>query len=156
VGEAVDHAHKNHVLHRDLKPANIMLDSGGIARVMDFGIALESTRAATNSRSLLDTAGTPRYMPPEQYYGKSVRASDVYAMGVCLYEMSTGQLPFAAAGVEDLIEAKRERRYPAPSSLHSELPKEFDLLIAAALEPDPQNRVSSASEFLELLDAVPV
>jgi tRNA A-37 threonylcarbamoyl transferase component Bud32 len=157
VGAAVDHAHKNHVLHRDLKPANIMLDTGGIARVMDFGIALESTRTMTNwSPAVLDDSGTLRYMPPEQHFGKSVRASDIYAMGVCLYEMSTGHPPFAARGVEELIEAKRARRYPAPSSIRSELPKEFDLFIAAALEPDPQNRVSSAPEFLELLDAIPV
>ena len=157
VCEAVDHAHKNHVLHRDLKPANIMLDSGGIARVMDFGIALESTRTMTNSSSaILDTSGSPRYMPPEQHYGKSVRASDVYAMGVCLYEMATGHPPFAAGTIEELIEAKRSRRYPAPSSLRAELPKEFDLFIAATLEPDAQNRVSSASEFLELLDAIPL
>jgi tRNA A-37 threonylcarbamoyl transferase component Bud32 len=154
---AVDHAHKNHVLHRDLKPANIMLDSEGIARVMDFGIALESTRAMTVSTpAFLDSSGTLRYMPPEQHYGKSVRASDIYAMGVCLYEMTTGHPPFSAGTPEELIEAKRSRRYPAPCSLRSELPKEFDLFIAAALAPDAQNRISSAPEFLELLDAIPV
>ncbi len=156
VGEAVEHAHKNHVLHRDLKPANIMLDTAGIARVMDFGIALESTRtAASAGPGVLDASGTLRYMPPEQHYGKSVRASDIYAMGVCLYEMATGHPPFAAGTVEELIEAKRARRYPAPSSLRAELPTEFDLFVAAALEPDARNRVSSAPEFLEMLDAVP-
>jgi len=153
---AVEHAHANHVLHRDLKPGNIMIDTGGIARVMDFGIALESTRTMTNSSpAVLDASGTLRYMPPEQHYGKSVRASDVYALGVCLYEMATGHPPFAAGTVDELIAAKRARRYPAPSSLYSELPKEFDLFIAAALAPDPQKRVSSAPEFLELLNELP-
>jgi tRNA A-37 threonylcarbamoyl transferase component Bud32 len=156
VGEAIEHAHKNHVLHRDLKPANIMLDVSGIARVMDFGIALESTRtAASAAASRLDTWGTVRYMPPEQHYGKSVRASDIYAMGVCLYEMATGHPPYAVESLEELIAAKRARRYPAPTSLRPELSKEFDLFVAAALEPDPQHRISSAREFLEGLDAIP-
>jgi tRNA A-37 threonylcarbamoyl transferase component Bud32 len=152
---AIEHAHERHVLHRDLKPANIMLDTGGIARVMDFGIALESTRTMTSTEpGALDASGTLRYMPPEQHYGKSVRASDIYAMAVCLYEMATGHPPFAAANVDELIDAKRSRRYPAPSSLRPELSKEFDLFIAAALEPDAQNRISSAPEFIELLDAI--
>lgn len=152
---AIEHAHKNHVLHRDLKPANIMIDENGIARVMDFGIALESTRtAASVGPGHLDASGTLRYMPPEQHYGKSVRASDVYAMGVCLYEMTTGTLPFAAGSVEELIEQKRARRFPAPSALVPGLPKEFDLFVTSVLAPDPQERMGSAMEFLELLEGV--
>jgi len=152
---AIEHAHKNHVLHRDLKPANIMIDDNGIARVMDFGIALESTRTVTSvGPGHLDASGTLRYMPPEQHYGKSVRASDVYAMGVCLYEMTTGTLPFAAGGVEELIEQKRARRFPAPSSLVPGLPRELDLFVTSVLAPDPQERMGSAMEFLELLERV--
>jgi len=152
---AIDHAHKNHVLHRDLKPANIMIDDNGIARVMDFGIALESTRTMTSTGpGHLDASGTLRYMPPEQHYGKSVRASDVYAMGVCLYEMTTGTLPFAAGGVEELIEQKRARRFPAPSALVPGLPRELDLFVTSVLAPDPQERMGSAMEFLELLEGV--
>ncbi|MDD5301986.1 MAG: serine/threonine-protein kinase [Elusimicrobia bacterium] len=155
VCQAVDHAHKNHILHRDLKPANIMIDENGIARVMDFGIALESTRTmASAGPGFLDASGTLRYMPPEQHYGKSVRASDVYAMGVCLYEMTTGTLPFAAGSVDELIEQKRGRRFPAPSALVPGLPKEFDLFVTAVLAPDPQDRMGSALEFLELLEGV--
>jgi serine/threonine-protein kinase len=152
---AIEHAHKNHVLHRDLKPANIMIDDNGIARVMDFGIALESTRTVTSvGPGHLDASGTLRYMPPEQHYGKSVRASDVYAMGVCLYEMTTGTLPFAAGSVEELIEQKRARRFPAPSSLVPGLPRELDLFVTSVLAPDPQERMASAMEFLELLEGV--
>ena len=152
---AIEHAHKNHVLHRDLKPANIMIDDNGIARVMDFGIALESTRTVTSvGPGHLDASGTLRYMPPEQHYGKSVRASDVYAMGVCLYEMTTGTLPFAAGSVEELIEQKRARRFPAPSSLVPGLPRELDLFVTSVLAPDPQERMGSAMEFLELLEGV--
>ncbi len=152
---AIDHAHKNHILHRDLKPANIMIDDNGISRVMDFGIALESTRTMANGgQDYLDASGTLRYMPPEQHYGKSVRASDVYAMGVCLYEMTTGTLPFAAGSVEELIEQKRNRRFPAPSTLVPALPREFDLFVTSVLAPDPQERMGSALEFLELLEGV--
>jgi serine/threonine-protein kinase len=94
-------------------------------------------------------------MPPEQHYGRSVRASDVYAMGVCLYEMATGHPPFPAASVDELIAMKRARRYPPPSTLLPELPKELDFFIAAVLEPDPRQRVSSAMEFLDLLGGLP-
>jgi serine/threonine-protein kinase len=135
-----------------------MIDAGGIARVMDFGIALESTRTATGTGAgpgVLDASGTLRYMPPEQHYGGSVRASDVYALGVCLYEMATGHPPFPAGSVDELIAMKRARRFPPPSTLLPGLPKEFDLLIAAALEPDPGRRVPSARELLELLDGLP-
>ncbi|MCM2303537.1 MAG: serine/threonine protein kinase [Elusimicrobia bacterium] len=152
---AIDHAHKNHVLHRDLKPANIMIDENGIARVMDFGIALESTRTVTSTGpGHLDASGTLRYMPPEQHYGKSVRASDIYAMGVCLYEMTTGTLPFAGGTVEELVEQKRARRFPAPSALVPGLPRELDLFVNSVLAPDPKERMGSALEFLELLERV--
>jgi tRNA A-37 threonylcarbamoyl transferase component Bud32 len=152
---AIDHAHKNHILHRDLKPANIMIDENGIARVMDFGIALESTRTITSvGPGHLDASGTLRYMPPEQHYGKSVRASDVYSMGVCLYEMTTGTLPFAAGSVDELIEQKRNRRFPAPSALVPGLPRQLDLFVTAVLAPDPQDRIGSAGEFLELLEGI--
>lgn len=152
---AIDHAHKNHVLHRDLKPANIMIDENGIARVMDFGIALESTRTVTSTGpGHLDASGTLRYMPPEQHYGKSVRASDIYAMGVCLYEMTTGTLPFAGGTVEELVEQKRARRFPAPSALVPGLPRELDLFVNSVLAPDPKERMGSALEFLELLEGV--
>ncbi|MCX5797084.1 MAG: serine/threonine-protein kinase [Elusimicrobia bacterium] len=153
---AVDHAHQHHILHRDLKPANIMIDANGIARVMDFGIALDSTRTTSSpAPALLDASGTLRYMPPEQHYGRSVRASDVYALGVCLYEMAAGHPPFSAGSVDELIAMKQARRFPPPSTLLPELPKELDLFIAAVLEPDPGRRVPSAAEFLELLSGLP-
>jgi hypothetical protein len=156
VCHALDYAHRKHVLHRDLKPANIMLDENGIARVMDFGIAVEAT--GTLSGTFVDSrgvSGTLRYMPPEQHYGKATRASDIYALGVCLYEMATGYLPFNAPSVPEMVEQKHKGDFPAPSSHVKELPKEFDALIKQALAPDPKVRMQSAIELYEQLAKIP-
>ncbi|MDD5629628.1 MAG: protein kinase [Elusimicrobia bacterium] len=156
VCHAVDYAHRKHVLHRDLKPANIMLDENGIARVMDFGIAVEAT--GTVSATFVDkggVTGTLRYMPPEQHYGKATRASDVYALGICLYEMATGYLPFNASDVPELVEQKRKGVFPAPSSHVRDLPPAFDALIRQALAPDPAFRMQNALELYEQLSKIP-
>jgi hypothetical protein len=156
VCHALDYAHRKHVLHRDLKPANIMLDENGIARVMDFGIAVEAT--GTLSATFVDkrgVTGTLRYMPPEQHYGKATRASDVYALGVCLYEMATGYLPFNAPTVPEMVEQKHKGEFPAPSFHVKELPKEFDDLIRKALAPDPKARMQGALELYEQLAKIP-
>ena len=156
VCHALDYAHRKHVLHRDLKPANIMLDENGIARVMDFGIAVEAT--GTLSATFVDkrgVTGTLRYMPPEQHYGKATRASDIYALGVCLYEMATGYLPFNAPSVPEMVEQKHKGDFPAPSSHVHELPVAFDAFIKQALAPDPKVRMQTALEFYEALTKIP-
>ena len=156
VCHALDYAHRKHVLHRDLKPANIMLDENGIARGMDFGIAVEAT--GTLSATFVDqrgVTGTLRYMPPEQHYGKATRASDIYALGVCLYEMATGYLPFNAPSVPEMVEQKHKGQFPAPSSHVHELPAAFDAFIKQALAPDPKVRMQTALEFYELLTKIP-
>jgi len=156
VCHAMDYAHRKHVLHRDLKPANIMIDEHGIARIMDFGIALELT--GTLSATFVDrqgASGTLRYMPPEQHFGKTSRASDIYSLGVCLYEMATGYLPFNAPTVSELIAQKHKGEFAAPRSYVPGLPPEFDALVRRALAPDPQARMQSALEFYELLIKIP-
>jgi hypothetical protein len=156
VCHALDYAHRKHVLHRDLKPANIMLDENGIARVMDFGIAVEAT--GTLSATFVDqrgVTGTLRYMPPEQHYGKATRASDIYALGVCIYEMATGYLPFNAPSVPEMVEQKHKGQFPAPSSHVHELSPDFDAFILKALAPDPKVRMQTALEFYEALTKIP-
>lgn len=150
VCEAIACAHKNHVLHRDLKPSNIMVDKAGYAKVMDFGIAREAKESLTRLTQG-ETVGTPAYMAPEQHMGRSARASDIYALGVCLYETMTGQLPFPGP---DFLGQKERMKYPPPQFLAPELPKEAELLFAATLALDPKKRVADAAELAESLKSL--
>ena len=143
IAEAVDHAHGRRVIHRDLKPANVMIDDRGWAKVMDFGIARQVSdflvRTTTNT-----IVGTPTYMAPEQSMGEVKKESDVYALGITLYEMLTGGLPFK--GPDDLS-AKLDGRFLAPSLLLPGLPPAIDAVIAKALAPRAEDRYRSCGEL---------
>jgi hypothetical protein len=131
-------AHERGVLHRDLKPANIMLDGAGRVRIMDFGLATDTP--AGNVR-----AGTPAYMAPEQLLGHDVTvASDVYALGLILYELFTGQRPFKAATLNELVEQHQSGSIPPPSTYVSALDPGIERAILRCLQPDPARRPSSA------------
>ncbi|MBU2573764.1 MAG: protein kinase [Elusimicrobia bacterium] len=145
VCEAVHYAHKNNVIHRDLKPANIMLDSGGYAMVMDFGLASELRESFTRV-SHQTMSGTPAYMAPEQNRGVVKRESDIYALGICFYEMLTGELPF---GGFDSLEQKKSGDYKAVSAILPWLPAGLDSAIARALEPEPSQRYADALDFYD-------
>lgn len=150
VCEAVGHAHRQNVLHRDLKPANIMVDANGYAKVMDFGLAREvkDTLSKVTQNTI---AGTPAYMAPEQHLGPIGPAGDVFALGVCLYEMLCGGTPFDGA---DPLALKREARFPSARSVVPSLPKGIDVLLSAALAPDPKNRIADPLELLASLKAL--
>jgi tRNA A-37 threonylcarbamoyl transferase component Bud32 len=136
IAEAVDHAHGRHVIHRDLKPANVMIDQRGWAKVMDFGIArqVQDSLVHTTTNTIV---GTPTYMAPEQSMGEVKKESDVYALGITLYEMLTGGLPFK--GAEDLKD-KISGRFLAPSLLLPGLPSTIDAVIAKAVAPRAEDR----------------
>jgi tRNA A-37 threonylcarbamoyl transferase component Bud32 len=145
ISQAVDCAHRGEVLHRDLKPSNVMLCREGYAKVMDFGLAHaagEPGRAA----SARESCGTLAYMAPEQHRGEARRESDIFSMGATLYESLTGERPFKGP---DFLAQKERRSYPSLRKLVPGLPADADALIAAALEPDPEKRISTALEFLE-------
>ncbi|MBI5209895.1 MAG: protein kinase [Elusimicrobia bacterium] len=148
---AVEFAHRNNVVHRDLKPSNVMVDTSGRAMVMDFGIAREMKDALTRMTTT-EVIGTPVYMAPEQHHGKVCRQSDVFALGVNLYEMAAGQRPF---GGPDPLAQKERGTCAKPSSLVPGLPAELDSLVASALDPDPAKRPKTAAEFSDLLGRVP-
>ncbi len=162
-GQALDgihHAHCLGIVHRDLKPANIMItedalaEAGGrMAKVMDFGIArvLGEARLTGTGRLI----GTLEYMSPEQIHGKDVDArSDIYALGILLYEMLTGQVPFQADSDYDLMRAQMEQSPRPPGVLMPRLPASVDQLVLRALEKDPAHRFETAAAFHEALEAI--
>lgn len=147
IAGAVDHAHERKIIHRDLKPSNVMMTRVGgkdWLKVMDFGIArqVQDALAQTNTNTIV---GTPIYMAPEQSVGLVTKQSDVFALGVTLYETLTGSLPFK--NKNDPMERWNEGSvYPASSLLPILLPA-IDAVIAKALAPKHENRYQSCMEF---------
>jgi len=145
------YAHANKVVHRDIKPGNLMLDAHKTVKVLDFGIAhlLDQTRI-TQSGSVL---GTPAYMAPEQVLGQQVDGrTDLYALGVVLYEMLTGKLPFKANSQFELMRAHLETQPRSLKELNDTVPRPLQDTIVRALAKDSDQRFQSASEFANALD----
>ncbi len=135
--EALEFAHERQFIHRDIKPSNMMRSSAGTVKLMDFGLAKSVTQG--NKSSMI--AGTPAYMPPEQFIGVGVDLrSDLFAVGATLYEMLTGVLPF-----EGMDRKKRPR---PPREITPGVPEMIDKMILQALDFDPDKRFQSAAEFL--------
>lgn len=151
--EAVEHAHAVQIVHRDLKPSNIMITDDGRIKVMDFGVARQAKDAITKMSMTNTVVGTPPYMAPEQEQGTVRRESDVYALGVCLYEMLTGHLPFSGGGAAMLLNKLNGKHIP-PSQRNPSLPVALDEVIAKALTPDPEKRYHTPTELVCALDAV--
>jgi eukaryotic-like serine/threonine-protein kinase len=145
-------AHAVGVVHRDIKPANILLDASGNATVTDFGIALVTSRPA---RELLgSTAGTPHYMSPEQSLGGQVDGrSDVYALGVVLYEMVTGTRPFVGRNATEVIAKHISAPIPRLSEREPETPVAIVRLVERMLAKDPDGRPTAAELVAELTAA---
>jgi serine/threonine-protein kinase len=160
VGEAVEivrqvlagvkYAHERGIIHRDLKPQNVLVDSEGRARVTDFGIARAGVSEITQTGSVL---GTAQYLSPEQAQGLPVTAaSDIYSIGVMLYEALTGTVPFDAdSPVTVALKQVSERPRP-PSELNPQVSRALDGVVMRALAKDPANRFASAEEFRQALD----
>jgi serine/threonine-protein kinase len=134
-------AHNNGVLHRDLKPANIMIDGQGQARITDFGLAVRSEELHVEGQ----VAGTPAYMSPEQLEGKGATAkSDIYALGLVLYEIFTGKRAFEGSTLADFRRKHSLELPPQPSSLVVEIDPAVERVIMRCLEKDPRARPVSA------------
>ena len=151
LAQSLHAAHEQGVIHRDIKPQNLLLDSEGALKVMDFGIA----RLAGGTSGLTEVGmaiGTPDYMSPEQMLGETVTAgSDLYSMGVVLFECLTGRLPFVASSPMALIAKTLHGEPPDPGSLNPEIPQPLSALVLRLLAKQPAQRPAGAAELGRLL-----
>ena len=147
VADALAFAHDRGVVHRDIKPPNIMLVNGGDrVKIMDFGIArMRSSDLKTQTGLML---GTPRYMSPEQVAGRLVdHRSDIFSLGTVLYELLTGTRLFAGNDATEIMYNVSQVRPVPPSRINRQVPAMLDLVVARALEKDPDERYQDAHEF---------
>lgn len=152
IANALHHAHESNVVHRDLKPSNIMIDAAGEPHIMDFGLA---KREAAEITMTIDgqVLGTPAYMSPEQARGdvrETGRRTDIYSIGVILFELLTGELPFRG-NVRMLIHQVIHDEPPSPSQLNSQIPKDLETICLKCLEKNPAPRFASADELCDEL-----
>jgi len=142
---AVDHAHQAGVIHRDLRPGNMLVAESGILKVTDFGTSRFLEIAAHGTTVI----GSPPYMAPEQFHGKAVFASDVYSVGVTMYQMLTGTLPYDTPAPADIERLMRGELVTAPRLRNSRIPKAINDIIMKALHPDLTVRYQRASDLLD-------
>ncbi len=143
---ALEHAHSKHVVHRDIKPQNIIITDGNKLKVADFGIA----RAANNSTTVNTAVGSAHYLSPEQARGGYTdHRSDIYSLGVVMYEMFTGSLPFDGENDLSVVMKHLQQEAPLPSSINPDIPEGIEAIIVRAMTKEQRLRYESASEILE-------
>jgi hypothetical protein len=149
---ALDHAHGAGLIHRDIKPANVMVGPADRVKVTDFGIARAAGDVKLTATGTV--MGTPHYISPEQANGATLGpASDVYSTGIVLFEMLTGQVPFAGESPMAVAMSHITREVPSPRALNPEVPTTLDAIVARATAKDPQARFHSAAALQAALDA---
>jgi len=150
---ALSYAHKQHIIHRDIKPSNMMLTPQGTVKLMDFGIAQRGDQGELTKTNT--TVGSFAYMSPEQIKGEPVDArSDLYSVGVSLYEMVTGQRPFPADTAFSAMQAHLQTPPTPPIEVRPDLPLPLSQLIVMAVAKDPAARFQSADAFAAALQTV--
>ncbi len=142
---AVDHAHRHGVLHRDLRPSNVIVGESGLLKVADFGTSRFLEIAAHGTTVI----GSPPYMAPEQFRGKAVFASDVYSLGVTMYQMLTGVLPYDTPSPADLERLMRGELLSSPRMKNPKVPKAISDIVLKAMAPEIPARYQRAGELLE-------
>jgi serine/threonine-protein kinase len=142
---AVDHAHNQGVIHRDLRPANVLVAESGIVKVADFGTSRFLELAAHGTTVI----GSPPYMAPEQFHGRATFASDIYSLGVTMYQMMTGVLPYQTPAPSDLDRLMRGELVSPPRTRNARLPQRINDIILKAMSPEVTARYQRAGELLE-------
>ena len=152
IADVLVYLHEHNVVHRDLKPANIMIQPDGKVKLIDFGIALDTTLRKMTWGRLSQAMGTPDYMAPEQIKGlRGDARTDIYSLGAILYEMLTGQVPFTGNNVHAAMRAKMQEDPTPPRRLRHEISPQLEEIVLRALERDPRDRFESAFELREAL-----
>jgi serine/threonine protein kinase len=154
VGDALDYAHSQGVIHRDVKPSNVLIDQRGNCLLTDFGIAkmVEGTVHFTRTGGVV---GTPTYMSPEQIMGEELDGrSDIYSLGIVLYEMATGRPPYRAETPPAIFVKHLHDPLPPPRSLNPSLPEAVERVILKSLAKRPEDRYKTAGDMVQALRAV--
>ncbi len=150
ISAALDHAHNSGIIHRDLKPENVLLTRDGAAKLSDLGLARTMASRLTDAGMIV---GTVFYLAPEQALGKEIDGrADLYALGVLLYELTTGQLPFVGSDPVAVISQHLHAPVVPPRARNAEIPPVLDALITRLLSKDPEARPASAAEVLDILN----
>jgi serine/threonine protein kinase len=149
IANAVEHAHKQGVIHRDLRPANVFVTEKGLLKVGDFGTSRFLEIAAHGTTVI----GSPPYMAPEQFEGRAVFASDLYSLGVTMYQMLTGLLPYDTPAPSDLERLRRGDLVSPPRLRNASIPKSIDDIVMRALAPEVGARYQRGEELLQDLMA---
>ncbi len=145
IGEALDYAHRKGIIHRDIKPANIILTTDSKVKITDFGIAKVASSNLTTTGQFL---GTPNYMSPEQVSGAPVDGrSDIFSLGVVLYELLTGRKPFQGDNLTAISYKIVHEDFTPPAELSSDVPPEFNPIVARAMAKDPWNRYQRGKDL---------
>lgn len=152
---ALDYAYRQGVVHRDIKPANILVDEHDNVKITDFGLALNVSKKSSSDSTFIMGVGSPAYMSPEQIKGYPLnQKTDLFSLGVVLFHMLTGRLPFRAKNPAQLIYKIINTEPPLVSQINSELPEQLDTVIRKALEKDLYSRYKNGADFAKDLSAV--
>lgn len=150
VAGALDYAHKQGVIHRDIKPANLVRDNHGIVWITDFGLAKHSENESLTRTG--DIVGTLRYMAPEQFNGQTDGRSDIYSLGLTLYELLTLRPAFDSESRQKLIQQLTQSQPPRPRSINPHIPRDLETIILKAIASEPRDRYATAGKLAEDLE----
>jgi eukaryotic-like serine/threonine-protein kinase len=149
IADALDYMHKHGVVHRDLKPENVMVDEHDNVKLIDFGIAMKEDARRLTFVNLSSALGTPDYISPEQVKGqRGDQRSDIYALGVMLYEMLTGRVPFVGTNPLAAMNERLLHEPTAPRELNPEISPELEEILYRSMERDPRHRYATAHEMM--------